>query len=126
MNFGALSAMAMALGVLLYGLILSGDSLKIFYDFPSFFIVIGGVVAVTAMSFQYRRMFAMMKFGILRVIKGKNVNFSDVITNVILNVESYRRGESLKSITDKTEDQFFKEGLALLDGGVLTPDQVFE
>lgn len=127
MNFGAISAMALALGVFLYGLILSGgDSLKIFYDFPSLFIVIGGVIAATAMSFQYKRMFTMFKFGLLRVVKGKQVNYAGLIADVIKAVDAYRKGESLKAISDKTDDFFFKEGLSLLDGGVLTPDQVVE
>lgn len=119
--------MALAAGVFLYGLILSGgDSLKIFYDFPSVFIVFGGVVAATAMSFQYKRMFTMMKFGLTRVVKGKSVNYADIIADIIRNVEGYRKGESLKSISEKVKDPFFKEGLALLDGGIMTPEQVFE
>lgn len=127
MNFGAISAMVLALGVFLYGLILSGgDSLKIFYDFPSLFIVFGGVIAATAMSFQYRRMFTMMKFGLLRVVKGKEVNFSGLIADIIRAVDSYRKGESLKSLSDKATDPFLQESLQLLDGGVLTPDQVFQ
>lgn len=127
MNFGAISAMVLAIGVFLYGLILSGgDSLKIFYDFPSVFIVFGGVIAATAISFQYKRMFTMMKFGLFRVIKGKSVNYRDIIKEIIQSVESYRKGESIKSISDKTNDLFFKEGLALLDGGIMNPDQVFQ
>ena len=127
MNLGPISAMVLALGVFIYGLILSGgDSLKIFYDFPSIFIVIGGVVAATAMSFQYTRMFSMMKFALMRVIKGKNVNFSEVIKDIIVLVENYRKGEGIKSLSEKTPDLFLKEGLQMLDGGVLTPEQVFE
>jgi chemotaxis protein MotA len=127
MNFGAISAMVLALAVFLYGLVLSGgNSLKMFYDFPSMFIVIGGVIAATAISFQYRRMFTMAKFGMMRVIKGKSVNYSLLIREIIKSVDAYRKGETLKSITDKTTDHFLKEGLLLLDGGVLTPDQVLQ
>lgn len=127
MNFGAVSAMILAFVVFFVGLFLSGgDSLKIFYDFPSMFIVLGGVVAATAISFQYKRMFSMMKFGLLRVIKGKSVNFAVLISDIIKSVDAYRKGESLKSISDKSNDLFLKEGLTMLDGGVLTPEQVFE
>lgn len=127
MNLAAVSAMLLALGVFSYGLILSagGGDLKMFYDFPSIFIVLGGVIAATAMSFQYKRMFTMVKFGIMRVIKGKDTNFGGIIKEIIQSVESYRKGESLKSITDKTNDFFLKEGLQMLDGGVMTPEQVF-
>lgn len=127
MNLGAVSAMFLAVGVFIYGLILSGgDSLKIFYDFPSIFIVIGGVVASTAISFQYKRMWTMIKFGLMRVVKGKNVNFTLMIQEIIVSVEAHRKGESIKSISDRTTDSFFKEGLLMLDGGILAPDQVFE
>lgn len=127
MNFGAISAVVLAIGVFLYGLILSGgDSLKIFYDFPSVFIVFGGVIAATAISFQYKRMFTMMKFGFVRLVKGKSVDYKSIIKEVIVSIESYRKGESIKSISEKSSDVFFKEGLAMLDGGILSPDQVFQ
>jgi chemotaxis protein MotA len=126
MNFGVISAMFLSVGVFIYGLILSGgDSLKIFYDFPSLFIVFGGVIAATALSFQYKRMFTMIKFGLMRVVKGKNVNFAGLISEIIQSVESYRKGETLKSIGDRATDPFLKESVQMLDGGVLTADQVF-
>ncbi|HXH73743.1 MAG TPA: MotA/TolQ/ExbB proton channel family protein [Bacteriovoracaceae bacterium] len=125
MNIGAISALIIAVAVFFYGLILSGgDSLKIFYDFPSIFIVFGGVFAATAISFQYKRMFIMCKAAMMRLIKGKSVNFAEVIKEVIQAVDKYRKGESLKSIADNTNDFFFKEGLQMLDGGILSPDQV--
>lgn len=127
MNFAAVSAMLLALGVFTYGLILSagGGDLKMFYDFPSIFIVLGGVIAAGAMSFQYKRMFAMAKFGLMRVIKGKETDYRGLIKEIIQSVEAYRKGESIKSLSEKTKDFFLKEGLEMLDGGVMTPDQVF-
>lgn len=127
MNFGAVIAMVLAAGVFVYGMILSGgENLTMFYDFPSVFIVFGGVVTATAMSFQFKRMFTMMKFGFMRVVKGKQADYRGLIKEIIQSVDGYRKGESLKSITEKTNDQFFREGLQLLDGGILTPDQVIE
>jgi chemotaxis protein MotA len=127
MNYGAITAMIMAGIVFVYGLILSGgDNLKIFYDFPSLFIVFGGVAAAMAISFQYRRMFGMIKTGLMRAIKGKQINYANLIKDIIKSVDSYRKGESLKSISDKTNDLFFKEGLEMLGGGVLSSEQVFQ
>ena len=127
MNFAAISAIFLAIAVFFYGLILSGgDSLKIFYDFPSLFIVFGGVIAATAMSFQYKRMFTMIKTGLMRVVKGKTVNYSLLIKDIIQSIEAYRKGEPLKTISDKTTDQFLQEGLVMLDAGILSPDQVFQ
>jgi chemotaxis protein MotA len=127
MNIGAISAIFLAGGVFIYGLFLAGgDSIKIFYDFSSLFIVLGGVVSVTAVSFQYKRMFSMIKAGVTRVIKGKNVDFAAVIKEIIVSVDKYRKGESIKSIADSTSDPFFKEALIMLDGGVLDHENVFQ
>lgn len=127
MNFAAISALILAIGVFLYGLILSGgDSLKIFYDFPSVFIVFGGVIAATAISFQYKRMFSMIKFGLMRVVKGKNINFAGLIKDIIQSVDGYRKGETIKSLCEKSTDPFFKEGLQLIEGGVLGQEEVIQ
>lgn len=126
MNFSTISAILLAIGVFTYGLILSSDSLKIFYDFPSLFIVFGGVIAATAISFQYKRMWAMVKVGFVRVVKGKRIDYREVITEVIQSVDSYRKGEGLKALSEKTNDLFFKEGLQLLDGGIMTAEQVIQ
>jgi chemotaxis protein MotA len=126
MNFSTISAIILAVAVLIYGLILSAadSGLAMFYDFPSLFIVGGGVITATAMSFQYRRMWAVVKAGTGRILKGKPVDFKEIIKEVILSVDGYRKGESLKALGEKTKDEFFREGIMLLDGGVMTPDTV--
>ncbi|HLT22402.1 MAG TPA: MotA/TolQ/ExbB proton channel family protein [Bacteriovoracaceae bacterium] len=126
MNLGAISAIVIGVAVLLYGLILStgGDSLKMFYDFPSVFIVLGGVVAATVMAFQYKRTWGIFKVGAVRILKGKGVNYREVITEVIKSVDSYRKGESLSNISSNVKDPFFKEGLELFNAGVMNPEQV--
>lgn len=127
MNFSTISAIILAVGVLIYGLILSAadSGLAMFYDFPSLFIVLGGVVAATAMSFQYRRMWAVVKAGTGRILKGKPVDFRELIKDVILSVDAYRKGESLKALADKSKDEFYREGIMLLSDGVMTPEQIF-
>ena len=126
MNFGAISAIAMGAGVLFYGLFLStgGDSLGMFYDFPSFFIVIGGVIAATFMAFQYKRTWGIFKQGAARILKGKGVDYRGIITEVIQSVDSYRKGTPLKDIADKVQDSFLKEGIMLYNSGVMSVDQV--
>ena len=126
MNLGAISAIVIGVAVLFYGLSLStgGDSVKMFYDFPSMFIVLGGVVAATFIAFQYKRTWGIFKIGAGRILKGKGVDYREVITEVIKSVDSYRKGESLGNISDKVKDSFFKEGLELFNSGVMSPDQV--
>ena len=126
MNVSALIAVVMSLAVFLTGLALSSDSLKIFYDFPSVFIVFGGTASAAALSFQFKRLWVLFKLFLIRVFKGKGLQYSNVIKEVLLTLDAYRKGESLKNLSDKTSDFFFKEGLQLMDGGVLTPEQVLQ
>lgn len=128
MNVGTVFALLLTLGVLVYGLLLSaaGDSIRMFYDFPSTFIVLGGVVAAAALGFQFKGIFSIIKICIVKVTTGKTTNFSKFIRDMIGVIDSYRKGESLKMLSDKATDPFLKEALDLLDGGVLSPEQTIE
>lgn len=125
MNIGALIALITAVVVFFYGLVLSGGSVVMFYDFPSLFIVIGGVVAAGAISFQYKRIFTMCLFALKRVLKGKSVNYALLISEIIRAIDEYRKGTSIRTLADKSDDLFFKEGLDLLDAGVMSAEDVF-
>ncbi len=124
MNFSVMIAVLMSITVFIIGLALSSDSLKIFYDFPSFFIVFGGTASAAALSFQYKRLWVLFKLFLVRVFKGQGTNYSTVIKDAIVTLDAYRKGESIKSLAEKSTDFFFKEGLNLMEGGVLTIDEV--
>lgn len=126
MNFGAVTAIIFGAGVLFYGLILSsGEGIAMFYDFPSMFIVLGGVVAATFIAFQYKRTWFIFKSGANRILRGKSgVDYRKIITEVIQSVDSYRKGGSLKDISEKVEDEFLKEGIELFNAGVMSAEQV--
>jgi chemotaxis protein MotA len=126
MNFSVVVAIIMSLAVFAFGLMLSTDDLKMFYDFPSVFIVFGGTASAAALSFQYKRLWVLFKLFLSRVFKGRGFIYSDIIKEVLVVLDAYRKGESLKSLADKSEDLFLKEGLQLMDGGVLTLDQVIK
>lgn len=126
MNISALIAVMMSTAIFISGLALSSDSLKIFYDFPSLFIVFGGTASAAALSFQFKRLWILFKLFLARVFRGRGLQYSNVIKEVILTLDAYRKGENLKSLSDKTSDFFFKEGLQLMEGGVLTTEQVHQ
>ncbi len=126
MNISVLIAVVMSLGIFVSGLALSSDSLKIFYDFPSLFIVFGGTASAAALSFQFKRLWVLFKLFLSRVFKGKGPQYSNVIKEVLVTLDAYRKGENLKSLSEKATDFFFKEGLQLMDGGVLTVEQVIQ
>lgn len=124
MNISALLAVVMSLLIFLTGLALSSESLKIFYDFSSMFIVIGGTASAAALSFQFKRLWVLFKLFFARVFKGRGLNYGDVIREVLIVLDGYRKGNSLKSLSESTTDFFFQEGLQLLEGGVLSLDEV--
>lgn len=126
MNIATIFSVFMALAIFLTGLALSSDTLKIFYDFPSMFIVFGGTASAAALSYQFKRLWVLFKLFMSRVFKGKGFSYSNMIKDVLLTLDSYRKGESLKSLADKTDDFFFKEGLQLMDGGILDMNQVVQ
>lgn len=124
MNIATISATVLSLVVFLYGLVLSSDSLKIFYDFPSLFIVFGGTFSVAVIAYQYRRLWATFKVFIVRVFKGKPYDYAELIRTLIQLCDEYRKGTSLQNLAEKSEDYFLKEGLILIDSGIMTLDQV--
>lgn len=126
MNISVIFAIIMSFSVFGVGLLLSTDNIKMFYDFPSIFIVFGGTASAAALSFQYKRLWVLFKLFLLRIFKGRGFVYSDIIKEVLVILDAYRKGESLKSLSEKAEDHFFKEGLLLMDGGVLTIDQVIK
>ena len=128
MNIGTVFAFLLCAGVLLYGLLLSaaGDSIMMFYDFPSTFIVLGGVIAAAALAFQFKGILKIIKICIVKVSRGKTTNFHKLVREMIGIIDSYRKGESLKMLSDKSTDSFLKEALDLLDGGILSPEQTIE
>ena len=128
MNIGTVFALLLSVGVLLYGLLLTaaGDSLKIYYDYASTVIVGGGVIVATAIGFQFKGVLEVLKLAIVKVIKGKSTNYQSLVKEMIGIVSAYRKGESLKMLSDKSKDTFLKEALELLDSGILSPEQVLE
>lgn len=123
MNIFSILGFVLASAVLFIGLKLSIDDFKIFVDYPSLFIVLGGTFATTAICFQINRMFALIKVFMVRMIKGKKYNFAKIVKDIMLAVDGYRKGESVKALVDKSVDFFFKEALILLEDGVLTKEE---
>ena len=124
MNILSIISFVLAIAVLYGGLALSSNDLKIFYDVPSLFIVIGGTFAATAISFQLNRLASLLKIFIRRFIFGKKFEYRKIISELLNHNESFRKGESFDGLSSKTKDLFLKEGLLLAKDGVLAIDDV--
>ena len=78
------------------------------------------------MSFPFKRLALLFKIFVVRVYKGESANFKKILTELIQAADSHRKGESLTSLADKTKDHFFKEGLELIEGGLLDIDEALK
>lgn len=126
MNIATLIGFALALGVFFVGLRLSSENLSIFLDYPSLFIVTGGTLAATAISFQVTRLLELLKIFLQRLIFKKGIDFKITIEEVMKASESYRKGESIESIVSNIKDDFFKECLELYQIQVLEKDEFLD
>jgi chemotaxis protein MotA len=126
MNLFTIIGFILAIGIMITGLVISSDDLRMFLDFPSAFIVCGGSFAAVAISFQLNRMMVLVKIFFYRMIKGQKHSHTDTIREIMVLADAYRKGESLRSLSEKTKDFFLQDGLILLDDGILSDDECFE
>jgi chemotaxis protein MotA len=123
MNIQALLAFVISTGIMATGLILSSDDVMIFIDPVSAFIVVGGTFGATAIAFQLSRLGMLFKIFMNRMLKGKKFDYTVIVKEVMQAGDRYRKGESLKVISDDMTDFFLKEGLVMLDDGILAQPQ---
>ncbi|MCT4640858.1 MAG: MotA/TolQ/ExbB proton channel family protein [Bacteriovoracaceae bacterium] len=124
MNIYSIIGLLSAGAVLFFGFYMASNNMLMFLDYPSLFIVIGGTIAATAISFQMDRIIMLVKIFFQRIIKGKKYDYAKVIQEVMSAAESYRKGEAIENIASKAQDPFLKEGLELLSDGILDRDHM--
>ena len=125
MNLYSIVAFIMSFSVLFIGLRLSSDDLRMFWDVPSVFIVVGGTIAATAISFQVDRLWALCKIFFNRVIMGKKLDYRAVIIELMKISDAYSKGESLENHINKTKDLFLKDALTLINDDIMSEEEVF-
>lgn len=126
MNIFSLIGLIISGVVLFVGLRLSSSDLKIFFDGPSLFIVLGGTFAATSVAFQLNKIGGLFKIFFTQFLKGKMVDTSNVIKDIMKICESYRSGESLESLVPKAQDPFLKEAMELIADGILETEKVIQ
>ncbi len=119
MNFYSIIGFSLAIGVLGGGLFLSTDNVKIFYDSVSMFIVLGGTLAAVSISFPLSHVFKLSKVFLVRVLKGKQVDYKSTIANIIQISEKYRTGTPVEKLKEECNFYFFKEALQMLEDDII-------
>lgn len=126
MNMYSIIGFTSAIFVLITGLKLSSKDLSIFIDFPSIFIVIGGTIAATAITFELDQIAKLIKVFFYRMFFFKKNKYRNVVKEIILLCEGHRKGESLENRIGMIKDPFLKEGISMLNDGVMEYEEVLE
>ena len=126
MNVLSIVSFFLATSVLVVGLKLSTDDLSMFWDVPSAFIVLGGTVASTAISFKLDRIWMLFKIFFHRVVMGRKIDYKAIIIELMKIADSYNKGESLEKHIDNIKDPFMKEALSLVNDDILDSEDLFE
>ncbi len=126
MNIISIVGLLISTGVLFAGLKMASPDLKLFFDGPSLFIVLGGTFAATSVAFQLTKIGNLFKIFFSQFLKGKSKKSSDLIKNIMSICEAARNGEALDSLVGKADDYFLKESIQLYADGILEKEKVIE
>jgi chemotaxis protein MotA len=115
MNFYSILAFILAAVVFTFGVFMELDNSKTILDIHAIFIVFGGTIAVTSISFQMDRLLIMLKVFYNRVIKGKKVNLPQLIECLMQLSDAFRKNpDSVDAILKKQNDPFLTEAVNIL------------
>ena len=98
----------------------------LFLDLPAIFLVVGGTVGVAAFTVQLNRVGLLLKAFFLRLMKSKRIEYKNVVREVMIAAEAFRRGDGLVDISEKSNDHFLKEGLLLMNDNILKGEDLFD
>ena len=104
-------------GCIIISILLSGD-LGAFFDLPSVFIVVGGTIASTIVSYP-GKMLKSLKTIYTMAFKSKNIDLNDDI-ELIIKVANVARREGLLALEDavgEVENPFLQKGIMLIVDG---------
>lgn len=115
MNYSTIISFSCALGVIFWAALSSTDNPRSFLDLHGIVIVFGGTIAATAISFQLKQTFLMLKVFWVRTVNSKSMDLESLIRQIMKIADSYRNENSdLKTLIEDNRDEFLKEGMRLL------------
>jgi len=126
-NIRSLLALFLSMGVLFTGLLLSTDDVTIFWDAVSLFIVFGGTIAATSISFRITKIMKLVKVFFQRILKDKGLaEYHEIIIELMKLGEAYRtNSRKFKPMIDNLEDPFLKDSMITFTDGVLEKEEFF-
>lgn len=128
MSVTSIVGLLMSLGVLLVGLYGSSPSIKVFWDGISLFIVLGGTIAATSISFKLERILFLVKVFIKRVIQNNSKQSQAIVGELIQFADAYKKKDlgRVNSMIAQTKDAFLKEGMEMVMDGFIDKDRMLD
>ena len=110
------------------GLYASSRNILVFWDGISLFIVLGGTIAATSISFKLERVLFLIKIFFLRVLKSNKNQSQAVVGELIQFAEAFKKRDKAKvqSLLTRSEDHFLKESIELVLEGFLEKNKILE
>ena len=113
MNLGSIFAILSGIGVTIAGLYLSSDNMGLFLDGTSIFVVVGGTIAAAAISVQTPKLLNLLKLFLQQTIKGRVVNYQDIIKELIELSSYFSNKERLSGKKNGIKDDFLRSFIEL-------------
>jgi chemotaxis protein MotA len=108
MNISSVFAIFMGLLITSIGLYLSSPNMGLFLDSTSIFVVLGGTIAAAATSVQTPKLLNLFKIFMKQTIRGKVVNFNDIIKELIEMSAYFSNKDKLSGKKNNIKDDFLK------------------
>lgn len=125
MNFSSLFGVVLAGVVFIFALHETDPNLKRFLDFHSFVTVIGGTAAAACISFPVKKVILLLKIFMLRVLGKKNIDYQQVIEQILeLSKKATIGISALNEALPTIKHEFLKEAVQLVSSGVLTEKEI--
>lgn len=128
MSITSIIGLLMSFGVLIVGLYGSSPNIMVFWDGISVFIVLGGTIAATSVSFRLERILFLLKIFISRVLKADGKQNQEVVGELIRLADAFKKKDQTKidKIINDTKHPFLKESVELIRDGFLHNDKIIE
>lgn len=128
MSVTSIIGLLMSLGVLVIGLYGSSPNIMVFWDGISVFIVLGGTVAATSISFKLERILFLAKVFFKRVLQNNNKQSQVIVGELIQLADAYKKRDTarLNSMIAQTKDAFLKEAMEMVMDGFIDHDRMLD
>ena len=128
MSVTSIIGLMMSLAVLVVGLYGSSPDIKVFWDGISLFIVLGGTIAATSISFKLERILFLVKVFFKRVLQNTGKQSQQVVGELIQFSDAFKKRDQakLQTLLNQTTDPFLKESMEMVLDGFLETNKLLE